>query len=202
MKPSLPMAAALATILLVSCATEKTRHPGIATNHVSRADGSVTGNRHPAVDSFALGSTTGDVSAVMGQPETIRDRDGGELWTYGFSTVRFAGGKVAEWQNHSGNLRTRGSGDSRVTKDEPRSREIDTGGGAIPSGAIVSGRGREGSPTPFGFTNPETQIVNGYTRSDGTQVEAHIRTRANSTTRDNFSAPGNTSPNGRSRGYR
>lgn len=46
------------------------------------------------------------------------------------------------------------------------------------------------------------QYVNGYTRKDGTYVEGHQRTNANSSTYDNYSSQGNTNPYTGERGYK
>ncbi len=46
------------------------------------------------------------------------------------------------------------------------------------------------------------QYVNGYTRKDGTYVEGHQRTDANSSTYDNYSSKGNTNPYTGQQGYR
>lgn len=38
------------------------------------------------------------------------------------------------------------------------------------------------------------QTVRGYTRSDGTYVQPHVRSSPNNTTHDNYSTKGNTNP--------
>lgn len=45
------------------------------------------------------------------------------------------------------------------------------------------------------------QYVNGYTRSNGTQVQGYYRSSPNSTTSDNFSTKGNTNPYTGEQGY-
>ena len=42
--------------------------------------------------------------------------------------------------------------------------------------------------------NYNTTTVSGYTRSNGTYVQSHVRTMPNSTNWDNFSTKGNTNP--------
>ena len=42
--------------------------------------------------------------------------------------------------------------------------------------------------------NQEVEHVNAYTKSDGTYVQEHERTRANDTKSDNYSTKGNVNP--------
>jgi hypothetical protein len=135
----------------------------------------------------------------MGRPDGERTSEGMPLWSYGFSRVKFRDGRVAGWEDHDHNLRTRGAGDTRVTKEEPLSRPLE-GGGSVPAGAIV--HGVSGGSRGSGHTNPEVQHVGGYQRSDGTQVGGYIRTRANASGSDNFSSRGNVNPFTRERGSR
>lgn len=48
--------------------------------------------------------------------------------------------------------------------------------------------------TAQGYVNPHSHYVKPYVRSDGTYVQGHHRTNANSTNRDNYSTQGNTNP--------
>ena len=50
--------------------------------------------------------------------------------------------------------------------------------------------------------NYNTTTVSGYTRSDGTYVQSHVRTMPNNTNWDNFSTKGNSNPFTGSTGYR
>lgn len=50
--------------------------------------------------------------------------------------------------------------------------------------------------------NYNTTTVSGYSRSNGTYVDSHVRTMPNSTNWDNFSTSGNTNPYTGSTGYR
>ena len=50
--------------------------------------------------------------------------------------------------------------------------------------------------------NYNTTSVSGYTRSNGTYVQPHVRTMPNSTNWDNFSTKGNSNPFTGSTGYR
>ena len=50
--------------------------------------------------------------------------------------------------------------------------------------------------------NYNTTMVSGYTRSNGTYVQSHVRTMPNSTNWDNFSTKGNSNPFTGSTGYR
>ena len=50
--------------------------------------------------------------------------------------------------------------------------------------------------------NYNTTTVSGYTRSNGTYVQSHVRTMPNSTNWDNFSTKGNSNPFTGSTGYR
>ena len=50
--------------------------------------------------------------------------------------------------------------------------------------------------------NHNTTAVSGYTRSNGTFVQPHVRTMPNSTNWDNFSTKGNSNPFTGSTGYR
>ena len=50
--------------------------------------------------------------------------------------------------------------------------------------------------------NYNTTSVSGYTRSNGTYVQSHVRTMPNSTNWDNFSSKGNSNPFTGSTGYR
>lgn len=50
--------------------------------------------------------------------------------------------------------------------------------------------------------NYNTTTVSGYTRSNGTYVQSHVRTMPNNTNRDNFSTKGNSNPFTGSTGYR
>jgi hypothetical protein len=50
--------------------------------------------------------------------------------------------------------------------------------------------------------NYNTTSVSGYSRSNGTYVQSHVRTMPNSTNRDNFSTKGNSNPFTGSTGYR
>ena len=52
------------------------------------------------------------------------------------------------------------------------------------------------------ITNYNTVTVSGYSRSNGTYVDSHIRTLPNNTNRDNFSTIGNSNPVTGSTGYR
>lgn len=135
----------------------------------------------------------------MGKPDGERTSDGMVVWAYGFSRVMFRGGSVTGWENHGGNLRTRGNGDTRVAKEEPLSRPLE-GGGSVPAGAIV--HGVSGGGRGSGHTNPELQQVGAYQRSDGTQVGGYTRTRANASRTDNFSSRGNLNPFTQERGSR
>jgi hypothetical protein len=53
----------------------------------------------------------------------------------------------------------------------------------------------------FAFSQSKTW-VNGYRKSNGTYVEGHYRSSANSTNHDNWSTKGNINPNTSSKGYR
>ena len=50
--------------------------------------------------------------------------------------------------------------------------------------------------------NYNTTSVSGYSRSNGTYVQSHVRTMPNNTNRDNFSTKGNSNPFTGSTGYR
>lgn len=50
--------------------------------------------------------------------------------------------------------------------------------------------------------NPNTTNVRGYTRSNGTYVNSHVRTSRNDTNHDNFSTYGNSNPYTGTKGYR
>ena len=50
--------------------------------------------------------------------------------------------------------------------------------------------------------NFNTTTVSGYTRSNGTYVQSHVRTMPNNTNWDNFSTKGNSNPFTGSTGYR
>jgi hypothetical protein len=50
--------------------------------------------------------------------------------------------------------------------------------------------------------NYNTTTVSGYTRSNGTYVQSHVRTKPNNTNWDNFSTKGNSNPFTGSTGYR
>ena len=50
--------------------------------------------------------------------------------------------------------------------------------------------------------NYNTTSVSGYTRSNGTYVQSHVRTMPNNTNWDNFSTKGNSNPFTGSTGYR
>ena len=50
--------------------------------------------------------------------------------------------------------------------------------------------------------NYNTTTVSGYTRSNGTYVQSHVRTMPNNTNWDNFSTRGNSNPFTGSTGYR
>ena len=50
--------------------------------------------------------------------------------------------------------------------------------------------------------NYNTTTVSGYTRSNGTYVQSHVRTMPNNTNWDNFSTKGNSNPFTGSTGYR
>jgi hypothetical protein len=50
--------------------------------------------------------------------------------------------------------------------------------------------------------NYKTTTVSGYTRSNGTYVQSHVRTMPNNTNWDNFSTKGNSNPFTGSTGYR
>jgi hypothetical protein len=50
--------------------------------------------------------------------------------------------------------------------------------------------------------NYNTTMVSGYTRSNGTYVQSHVRTMPNNTNWDNFSTKGNSNPFTGSTGYR
>ena len=50
--------------------------------------------------------------------------------------------------------------------------------------------------------NYNTTMVSGYTRSNGTYVQSHVRTTSNNTNWDNFSTKGNNNPFTGSTGYR
>ena len=43
-------------------------------------------------------------------------------------------------------------------------------------------------------SNPNSHIVSGYTRSNGTYVAPYVSTNPNGTQRDNYSATGNVNP--------
>ncbi|WP_374757366.1 hypothetical protein [Fibrivirga algicola] len=51
-------------------------------------------------------------------------------------------------------------------------------------------------------TNSNTRYQQGYTRSNGTYVQPHVKTEANSTNLDNFSTQGNTNPYTQQQGTR
>lgn len=53
----------------------------------------------------------------------------------------------------------------------------------------------------FSQVNPNNHYVQGYTRSDGTQVKGHYRTDRNSTNRDNYTTKPNTNPYTGKKGY-
>lgn len=50
--------------------------------------------------------------------------------------------------------------------------------------------------------NYNTTTISGYTRSNGTYVQSHVRTMPNTTNWDNFSTKGNSNPFTGSTGYR
>lgn len=137
---------------------------------------------------FAKGDPESRVRAVMGHPEATNEMAGGSLvWHYRFSSVRFENGRVAEWNDASRILKTRGPGGS--------GQEMASGGSSGPAG------GNQIS-VPTGFTgatvinppasgpdraiNPDQYYVGPYVKDDGTRVPGHLKTRANSTTRDNI----------------
>ena len=47
------------------------------------------------------------------------------------------------------------------------------------------------SSTSYGVTNSNVRYQNGYTKSNGTQVQGHYKTQSNGTNLDNFSTKGN-----------
>lgn len=61
--------------------------------------------RAPVVDTFTLGSTEAEVKAVMGAPTRLDDVFA--TWSYGFSEVEFADGKVVGWWDRSHRLKLR-----------------------------------------------------------------------------------------------
>lgn len=150
---------------------------------------------------FTVGSSEEQVRAIMGRPDSQRKSSDGMTWAYGFSHVVFRSGRVSGWENHGNNLKTSGEGDQRVVSDEPRSRPLE-GGGSVPTGAIVHGVGGSRAAVSSGSTNPDVIRINDYTRSDGTRVQGHYRTRGNGTARDNFGSSGNVNPFTREPGYR
>jgi hypothetical protein len=54
--------------------------------------------------------------------------------------------------------------------------------------------GSSNSSASSDYSNPSVRTQNGYTRSNGTYVEPHMKTNSNSTNQDNFSTVGNTNP--------
>jgi hypothetical protein len=50
------------------------------------------------------------------------------------------------------------------------------------------------APVSKSTTNTDVQYQDGYTKSDGTIVESHYKTKKNSTNTDNFSTKGNVNP--------
>ena len=64
--------------------------------------------------------------------------------------------------------------------------------------AVIRGQYLAVTRGPFSQNSP----VSGYTRSNGTYVESHIRTMPNDTNWDNFSTKGNSNPFTGSTGHR
>lgn len=62
--------------------------------------------------------------------------------------------------------------------------------------AATAAEARSSSSSPYGsgWVNPSSRGVSGYTKRDGTYVAPYRQTTPNSTTRDNYSAPGNRNP--------
>lgn len=144
-----------------------------------------------------------DVQAAMGNPDDQRQSGSSKIvvWNYGFSSVRFQGGKVLDWSDHSHKLRVAGREEPARRKDRSNEDLLLTrsADGPVPPAGLAWGGGPafRGGPT-----NPDTVRVRSYTRADGTQVDSHIRTASDYSRSNNFSSSGNVSPNTGRRGYR
>ncbi len=62
------------------------------------------------------------------------------------------------------------------------------------SSTAKSAKPKSAAPKPSGATSPKTENVKGYTKKDGTHVDAYKRTAPDSTKRNNFSTKGNVNP--------
>lgn len=86
---------------------------------------------------FALGSSPDQVLAAQGEPDHVAELLG--IWNYGFSTVRFAGGKVVGWWNIDRNLHVK----------------------LVPRDAAVAARARERGHYGIGATKDEVIALEG-----------------------------------------
>lgn len=68
--------------------------------------------------------------------------------------------------------------------------------------AITSNIQAQTSRSTYSTTNSSVRYQRGYTRSNGTYVNGHMKTRTNGTNHDNYSTTGNTNSYTGSRGSR
>lgn len=186
----------IVSAFLVSCQTGEKHSRSRGLSHEA--------SRLLTAKQFAKDSPKADVKASMGSPDSVSSRPGGmELWHYRFSTVQIRNGRVYGWNNASGNLKCHGPGETVTAKEEPLSRSLDDGPINRPAGAVVHGGStRSQDRSESGYINPERVWVDAHQRADGSQVQGHLRTRGNSSTRDNMSSSGNRNPYTGERGYR
>lgn len=81
------------------------------------------------------------------------------------------------------------------------SRDIDNFLNSYSSSSVTYSTSRVTYSIPS-TVNYNTTTVSGYTRSNGTYVQSHVRTMPNTTNWDNFSTKGNSNPFTGSTGYR
>lgn len=198
---SWPLLASVA-IALISCGPQPSSDLGrVSPTLAPRSE--IAGFAKPPTANpvFTVGSSTTEVAAVMGSADTSREMpDGATIWSYKFSTVTFRNSRVIAWANHGGNLKTRGAGDSRKLEPEKLSRGEETYMVDLPEDADF-GR-RTGGSQPSGTPNSSLTYIGPYQRSNGTVVPGHYRTRADSSSRNNFSSSGNRNPYTGRRGSR
>ena len=153
---------------------------------------------------FTMGSTQQEVAAVMGTPTRVQkyEYSGREIWSYDFSTVTFAGGRVYEWNNFSGNLKV-------AYPHASPAQQHQSAGSLDPAVSARAGVDStvstvRATPSYYNTSSSSTpyQSVRGYVRRDGTYVQPHHRTRSDSTSSNNWSSSGNVNPFTGKRGYK
>jgi hypothetical protein len=153
---------------------------------------------------FSRGSTFETVEATMGHPEITQSKAGGlVVWNYKFSTVTFKNGRVVHWNNVSKNLRFAGEGETGENIASSESNSAGDGSASLMSpemaGSISS---RSVPPIQSGQTSSSVQTVQGYQRADGVTVPTYVRTRADSSSSNNYSSGGNVNAYTGKRGSR